>query len=1030
MDDSRPGPEDVHFEWEDIIEYKTARAPKHGKRPIPTRHRSFLEFPSADANLIDSDVDASQWSETESNVSTGRSSSLAGSHSTRTTFSLGGVDDLSGDEEQIDFPSYDDTDNSGLRISGSCDDFSSFQAISPTEESSWPDPKRAEDDVAVIAIPSRHVDYLSHDWCEEDIWSSWKHLRSKRKDYSKKERLENAAWRIWGKERQNLVTITPDTISWNKDRDVTWLYGPLQTIANESDLYYTSGAIVSTAHQVSSLNVKPILKKRTLCDVLLQRSMSSSSLDRQPESTEFRPHDDYLELNQNDPARNSVRFASTTRITSDQNLSTTAKNVRFHERVEQCIAVENEGHEEHGNENELEDCLTMYYGQTEQANVRLYKAPSSLLDKSAQDPGSMKTIATLPTTTLNDPKATATPPPRSADKSACWSPSSYVYDTSVGTVCTVEPDSVRVAHDDSDEEDWLECFAPQQDYDTTSDMPSVGESIKPSHGIPTYDQIRAHSTSERNISSKQDTNDPEDLLHSHNRAPSGTTTILEEEANSQEDISASEKGSTRTDSDADSDTQSTSEDCSVESDDASNGSSRCDSLHDLDAERLSDRNDMGSILNPIKQDLVDRVMDEFWILFDHQEWDSNITTCNNTSQSSSTPTSFTTSSSPAPSKQAERKRQRIDDDEGAEDNEDNEDKRSRQPRRSPAPREGDGTRFACPFRKHNSRQYNIYNNRVCALNHWRSIARVKEHLYRCHQVSPHCKRCWKTFKTQQQLDSHITVAATDICDVQPGNPPTGITPAVEKQLRSRKKSHPNQTDEERWKDIYKLLFPNEEIPSPYFEAVKTETPSSPDSRELADYEEYIRRELPRLVRSNIEEVVHRETQPLEAALIGSLVGIIQDCQDRVFRAYRERQGVDPDMVTQAISPPNNNNNMSPMPRVTWTEDWAAYSLPLQSNFLDAAFEAPLRTEQPTLDLRLGQAEQPRRDIFSDSGYASEPRCSCQGPCTCLNTGLDTRIQDGISSAPTNRFGLSNLDAYPSWHQVDSTEDEADWWMNI
>lgn len=511
----------------------------------------------------------------------------------------------------------------------------------------------------------------------------------------------------------------------NKDRDVTWLYGPLQTIGNESDLCYTSGATVSTVHQVSSLNVKPILKKRSLCDALLQRSMSSSSLDRQPESTESRPHDDYLELDRNDPARNSLKFASTTRITSDQNLSTTAKNVRFHERVEQCIAVENEDHEEHGNENELEDCLTMYYSQTEQANVRLYKEAPSLLDKSAQDPGSMKTIATLPTTTLNDPKATATPP-RPVNNSACLSPSSYVYDTSVRTVCAVEPDSFRAAHDDSDEEDWLECFT-QQDYDTTSDMPSVGEFVKPSHGIPTYDQVRAHevvranSTSERNIPSKPDTNDPEDLLQSHNRALSGTTTLLEEEANSEEDISASEKGSTGT-SDAESDIQSTSEDCGVESDDASNGSSRCGSLHDLDAERLSDRNDISSILNPIKQDLVDRVMDEFWILFDHQEWDSNITTCNNNSQSSSTPTSFTTPSSPAPSKQAERKRQRFDDDERPEDNED---RRSRQPRRSPASNGGDVTRFACPFRKHNSRQYNIYNNRVCALNHWRSIARVK-----------------------------------------------------------------------------------------------------------------------------------------------------------------------------------------------------------------------------------------------------------------------------------------------------------------
>ena len=48
----------------------------------------------------------------------------------------------------------------------------------------------------------------------------------------------------------------------------------------------------------------------------------------------------------------------------------------------------------------------------------------------------------------------------------------------------------------------------------------------------------------------------------------------------------------------------------------------------------------------------------------------------------------------------------------------------------------------------------------------------------------------------------------------PGQPPDGITPENEKQLKSRKKTHPNQSDGDRWKDIYKLLFPNEEVPSP------------------------------------------------------------------------------------------------------------------------------------------------------------------------------------------------------------------------
>jgi hypothetical protein len=47
-----------------------------------------------------------------------------------------------------------------------------------------------------------------------------------------------------------------------------------------------------------------------------------------------------------------------------------------------------------------------------------------------------------------------------------------------------------------------------------------------------------------------------------------------------------------------------------------------------------------------------------------------------------------------------------------------------------------------------------------------------------------------------------------------GDPPEGITPENEKRLKSKKKSHPNQTDEDRWRDIYRLLFPSEDVPSP------------------------------------------------------------------------------------------------------------------------------------------------------------------------------------------------------------------------
>lgn len=78
----------------------------------------------------------------------------------------------------------------------------------------------------------------------------------------------------------------------------------------------------------------------------------------------------------------------------------------------------------------------------------------------------------------------------------------------------------------------------------------------------------------------------------------------------------------------------------------------------------------------------------------------------------------------------------------------------------------------------------------------------------------HCKRCWKSFKNQEQLDIHLTVDIASMCDLVPGNPPEGITTDQERRLRSRKKSSRDQSDEGRWREMYQLLFPGEEVPSP------------------------------------------------------------------------------------------------------------------------------------------------------------------------------------------------------------------------
>lgn len=128
------------------------------------------------------------------------------------------------DEDQIQFPSYDDVGYydqvEDLEPPASPRTGDSY-TVSPTSNSTSTNVSRpespdhhAEDDTAVRKQPSRHVDYLSHNWREEDIWSSWKHIVSKRKAYGNSARLENASWRTWTKSKNKLKTVSPETLNW------------------------------------------------------------------------------------------------------------------------------------------------------------------------------------------------------------------------------------------------------------------------------------------------------------------------------------------------------------------------------------------------------------------------------------------------------------------------------------------------------------------------------------------------------------------------------------------------------------------------------------------------------------------------------------------------------------------------------------------------------------------------------------------------------------------------------------------------
>jgi hypothetical protein len=70
------------------------------------------------------------------------------------------------------------------------------------------------------------------------------------------------------------------------------------------------------------------------------------------------------------------------------------------------------------------------------------------------------------------------------------------------------------------------------------------------------------------------------------------------------------------------------------------------------------------------------------------------------------------------------------------------------------------------------------------------------------------------FKDSKTRDAHLSVPIASICEAVADDTPEGITEEQEKQLKSRKKTTRVRSEEDKWCNIYALLFPHEAIPSP------------------------------------------------------------------------------------------------------------------------------------------------------------------------------------------------------------------------
>ncbi|KAK3307688.1 uncharacterized protein B0T15DRAFT_393551 [Chaetomium strumarium] len=201
-------------------------------------------------------------------------------------------------------------------------------------------------------------------------------------------------------------------------------------------------------------------------------------------------------------------------------------------------------------------------------------------------------------------------------------------------------------------------------------------------------------------------------------------------------------------------------------------------------------------------------------------------------------------------------------------------------------------KFACPYFKRNPKKYRKWTS--CPGPGWDEVHRAKTHLYRWHQLPIQCPRCWTVFKTDDQRQSHLQQDPP--CAVQPNQTLyEGFTKDQEKRLRSRKKTQADTTDEAKWREIYMILFPDDDvaaIPSPYYDESDANGEggsTSSGSGEFEDYATFIRREMPTLVRRELEVLFRDEFRDVEERLRPRMAEIVLNLQLRLLSLYKQSQ---------------------------------------------------------------------------------------------------------------------------------------------
>ncbi|KAI8310691.1 hypothetical protein K4K61_000295 [Colletotrichum sp. SAR11_59] len=237
------------------------------------------------------------------------------------------------------------------------------------------------------------------------------------------------------------------------------------------------------------------------------------------------------------------------------------------------------------------------------------------------------------------------------------------------------------------------------------------------------------------------------------------------------------------------------------------------------------------------------------------------------------------------------KRQNRGDDE-EEDHFDGDDRDGREPNRKktkPDP-ESEKLRFACPFYKRDPQRYK--NHRACRGPGWSEMHRLKEHLYRQHRLFT-CGRCLEHFKKDDLLQKHVRAEEACALSSRKMDPAEGMSVETEKQIKSRSKQgkHDKQDkpdEASRWFEIYHILFGDvniDDLPSPYYEDPPGTNGANGPAGPGAQYRYFLRREVPNMVKRELEAEVAKSFKDVGTTMQGRLTAMIQNSVEKCAKIF-------------------------------------------------------------------------------------------------------------------------------------------------